>query len=57
MIAGCSELVGGVVAALIFSKWFGFFGICLASPFAWICADIPLLIIYYLKVVRKKQNV
>lgn len=57
MIAGVSELVGRVVAALIFSKWFGFFGICLASPFAWICADVPLLIIYYFKVMRKKKDV
>lgn len=57
MIAGASELVGRVVAALIFSKWFGFFGVCLASPFAWICADIPLLIIYYFKVIRKKTDV
>lgn len=57
MIAGVSELVGRVVAALVFSKWFGFFGICLASPFAWICADVPLLIIYYFKVMRKKKDV
>lgn len=54
MIAGVSELVGRVVAALILSKLLGFFGVCLASPLAWICADIPLLIIYYIKIVRKK---
>ena len=56
MIAGTSELVGRVVAALLLSKWFGFIGICMASPFAWICADIPLLIIYYFKVIRKRKN-
>ena len=55
MIAGVSELVGRVVAALILSKLFGFFGVCLASPMAWICADIPLLLIYYVK-VKKRQD-
>lgn len=56
MIARASELVGRVVASLIFSKWFGFFGVCLASPFAWICADIPIMIIYYFKVMRKRTD-
>ena len=56
MIAGVSELVGRVVAALILSKLFGFFGVCLASPLAWICADIPLLIIYYIKVIKKQDR-
>ena len=56
MIAGASELVGRVVAALILSRLFGFFGVCLASPMAWICADIPLLIIYFIKVVKKQDR-
>ena len=56
MIAGVSELVGRVVAALILSKLFGFFGVCLASPLAWICADIPLLLIYYIKVIKKQDR-
>ena len=56
MIAGVSELVGRVVAALVLSRLFGFFGVCLASPFAWMFADIPLLLIYYFKVVKKKDK-
>ena len=56
MIAGASELVGRVVAALILSRLFGCFGVCLASPMAWICADIPLLIIYFIKVVKKQDR-
>ena len=56
MIAGLSELVGRVVAALILSRIFGFFGVCLASPLAWMCADIPLLLIYYIKVVKKQDR-
>lgn len=56
MIAGVSELVGRVTAALILSRIFGFFGVCLASPFAWIMADIPLLLIYYFKVVKRKDK-
>ncbi len=56
MIAGVSELVGRVVAALILSRLFGFFGVCLASPFAWMFADIPLLLIYYFKVVKRRDS-
>ena len=56
MIAGVSELCGRVVAALFLSKVFGFFGVCLASPFAWMFADIPLLLIYYFKVVKRKDK-
>ena len=56
MIAGVSELVGRVVAALILSKLFGFFGVCLASPMAWVCADIPLLLIYYVKVIKRQDR-
>lgn len=56
MIAGVSELMGRVVAALILSRLFGFFGVCLASPFAWMFADIPLLLIYYFKVVKRKDT-
>lgn len=52
MLAGVSELSGRIIAALVMSKLFGFTGICFASPFAWILADIPLLIIYYIKVVK-----
>ncbi len=56
MMAGISELVGRLIAALILSHFFGFAGVCFASPFAWILADIPLLIIYYLKVVKRKDK-
>ena len=56
MIAGVSELVGRVIAALILSRLFGFFGVCLASPMAWICADIPLLIIYFVKVIKRQDR-
>lgn len=56
MMAGVAELLGRIIAAMIFSKIFGFVGVCLASPFAWMLADIPLLLIYYFKVVKRKEE-
>lgn len=56
MLAGIAELVGRIVCAAVLSKLIGFTGICLASPLAWILADIPLLIIYFLKVIRVKNK-
>ncbi len=40
MAAGAMELVMRVVAALFLSKWLGFIGICIASPIAWLAADV-----------------
>ena len=56
MMAGVAELFGRIIAALILSRFFGFAGVCFASPFAWILADIPLLVIYYVKVVKEKDK-
>ncbi len=56
MMAGVAELVGRIIAALILSEVFGFAGVCFASPFAWVLADIPLLLIYYFKVVKKERT-
>lgn len=53
MMAGVAELVGRIIAALILSRFFGFTGLCFAPPFAWILADVPLLVIYFVKVVKK----
>lgn len=57
MMAGVAEFFGRIIAALILSKFFGFAGVCLASPFAWILADVPLVVIYLNKVVKRKGKV
>lgn len=43
MSAGILELIARVFAAWFMVKLWGFTGICLASPFAWILADILLI--------------
>ena len=45
LMGGVMELLMRVVVALI-AVPFGFWAVCLASPMAWIGADIPLLITY-----------
>lgn len=52
MFSGAVELVMRVLAAIILSKIFGFAGICLASPIAWIGADC-LLVPYYHHMIKK----
>lgn len=44
-MGGVMELIMRVVVATI-AVPFGFWAVCLASPMAWIGADIPLLITY-----------
>lgn len=43
-LAGVMELVTRVAAALLLAKYFGFVGVALAGPLAWIGALIPLAI-------------
>lgn len=45
LLGGVMELLMRVIVAL-FAVQFGFWAVCLASPMAWIGADIPLLITY-----------
>lgn len=51
-IAGLMELVMRVVAAFVLSDWFGFNGIVLANPLAWLGALVPLSIAYH----RRKKT-
>lgn len=53
MFAGVTEVIGRVVTAFVFVKLWGFTGVCLSNPMAWLAADIFLLITYYL-VMRKR---
>lgn len=55
-IAGAAELCGRVLIAYVLASRFGFPAICLAGPAAWILADIPLVIIYFAKKRKLKQQ-
>jgi Na+-driven multidrug efflux pump len=54
-IAGVMELVMRSFAALILTSFFGYFGLCFASPLAFIGALIPLSIALRLKLKRLKR--
>jgi putative MATE family efflux protein len=43
-VAGVMELVMRMFAAITLSKFFGFTGLCFASPLAWLGAIIPMII-------------
>jgi uncharacterized membrane protein YjdF len=54
--AGIMELVMRIFAAITLSYFFGFTGICFASPLAWLGACIPLtisLILVFKKLERQ----
>lgn len=55
MMGGIFELVARVIAVAILAPRWGFTGICLADPCAWIAALIPLIPVYYWK-VRKYRD-
>lgn len=55
MFAGIAELAMRVVAALVFAELWGYTGVCVANPVAWLGADAFLLIAYY-AIMRKRAR-
>lgn len=55
MMAGVGELIARFIAAFTLPTLFGFIGICLADPCAWLAAEIPLSIKYHFKKKELKQ--
>ncbi len=52
ILAGVCEMIGRCIAAMVLTPLLGFTGICLASPVAWILADLFLIPAYI--IVRNK---
>lgn len=48
MMAGVAELIGRGTVALAAAHYKSYFGVCMASPTAWILAGGLLLIMYYM---------
>lgn len=55
MMAGVAELVMRAFVAFYLAGKLGYLGICLAGPIAWIGADIPLMVTYYLRMHKIKK--
>ncbi len=58
MLAGVAELIGRGVVAKIAARYRSYFGVCMASPAAWILAGTLLLVMYFLIMshYKKKNN-
>ena len=56
MMAGVAELVMRAFVAFYLAGRLGYLGICLAGPIAWIGADIPLMLTYYIRMHRIKKR-
>ena len=55
ILAGVCEMVGRIIASLVLVPLIGFVGICLASPIAWIMADLFLVPAYCHTINRMKK--
>ena len=55
IIAGVLEMIARAVAALVLIPLFGYVGACLASPLAWVLADLFLVPAYF-RCVKKCRN-
>ena len=51
VFSGICELIGKALGGLLAVKWFGFWGICIATPLAWFLAMVycGILVRYFLK--------
>ena len=57
LFSGLAELIMRVLAAFILVSPLGFFGICLASPVAWIAASIVLYAGYKISLIRNLKKI
>ena len=55
ILAGVCEMVGRIIASLVLVPLIGFVGICIASPIAWIMADLFLVPAYCHTINRMKK--
>ncbi|WP_147634494.1 MATE family efflux transporter [Treponema pectinovorum] len=58
LLSGVCEIIGRGIGSLLAIETLGFFGICLANPFAWILALIfcSLAVFHYLHLKLKQQS-
>lgn len=57
MVGGVAELAARAVVAVIASGIGSYAGICTANPIAWVAANIPLIIAYFVILKREEQRV
>ena len=57
IIAGVLEMIARAVAGMVLTPMFGFVGICLASPLAWVLADTFLIPAFFVCKKRIKRTV
>lgn len=57
MLGGIFELIARVLVIAALAKPFGYLGVCLANPIAWISALIPLIPAYYYRMRRLSCSV
>ena len=56
MSAGVAELAARAIAAFGLVGSMGYLGVCLASPLAWVLADVILLILYFAEMRRLDRS-
>ncbi len=56
ILAGVLEMIARTVAGIFFIPKFGFIGACVASPFAWLLADLFLVPAFFY-VIRKLEKI
>lgn len=56
MMAGIAELIGRGVTAVVAARYKSYFGICMASPAAWILAGGLLIVMYFYIMNHKFKN-
>jgi len=55
-IAGLMELVMRIFAAIVLGNAFGFRGICMANPLAWVGAVIPVVAVFFIRMNKIKKQ-
>ena len=57
LASGVAELIGRTVCAFVFGHYFGYLGLCTASPAAWVAAAIVLYVGYKISLMKHLKQI
>ena len=57
ILAGVCEMIARTLCGFVMVPIFGYIAVCLASPFAWICADAFLIPAYRIVLKKLKKEI
>ena len=57
LCSGFCELFARIFCAIVLAKYFGYIGICVATPAAWVAGTIILFVLFMINLKKQTYNI